>query len=153
MQTPRSLFYLGVLNRQVYAVAGWKAPNSVSRSVERYNPRQNKWQYVTSLDIGLHEHAGDWALWMGRSKHWHFSSFSYPLEYIYIKAVHVHTDMVLIYRTYMMVFVFPPRDPRDPRDPNYWPKMTPLSTYLSSTTLKTLSKVTRKTLTGPRDVI
>ncbi len=46
------------MNGMLYAVGGWTAPDTVTRRVEFYNPVENKWTYVSSLSIGLHEHAG-----------------------------------------------------------------------------------------------
>ena len=58
MVTPRSLFYLGVMDGKLYAVGGWKAPDTVTRRVECYHPGENRWTSVASLSMGLHEHAG-----------------------------------------------------------------------------------------------
>ena len=58
MQTPRSLFYLGTLGGKLYAVGGWRAPDTVTRSVECYHPSENRWTSQASLSMGLHEHAG-----------------------------------------------------------------------------------------------
>ena len=58
MATPRSLFYLGVMDGKIYAVGGWKAPDTVTRRVECYHPGENRWTSVASLSMGLHEHAG-----------------------------------------------------------------------------------------------
>ncbi len=58
MKTARSLFYLGSMGGRLYAVGGWTAPDTVTKRVEFYNPAENTWTYVKSLNIGLHEHAG-----------------------------------------------------------------------------------------------
>ena len=58
MEKPRSLFYMGPLGGALYSVGGWIAPDTVTRSVERYVPTEDTWERVSSLDVGLHEHAG-----------------------------------------------------------------------------------------------
>ena len=58
MSVPRSLFYMGELGGCLYAVCGWTAPNRVTKTVEKYIPRLNMWKSASSLDIGIHEHAG-----------------------------------------------------------------------------------------------
>ena len=59
METPRSLFYLGALGNHLYAVGGWVMPDVVTKSVERYNALEDRWEHVARLEIGLHEHAGN----------------------------------------------------------------------------------------------
>lgn len=58
MSKPRSLFYLGVLGGHIYAVCGWLGPNSVTKSVERYDVLTDSWNDAASVPLGLHEHAG-----------------------------------------------------------------------------------------------
>ena len=58
MKKARSLFYMGCLHGHIYAVCGWTAPDTVTRTTERYIPTTDRWEYVAPLEIGLHEHAG-----------------------------------------------------------------------------------------------
>jgi len=58
MNVPRSLFYLGELNGQLYAIAGWTAVNEDTPTVERYTPSLDSWQRLTNFPLDVHEHAG-----------------------------------------------------------------------------------------------
>ncbi len=58
MREARSLFYAGAIGRKIYAVSGWVKPQSVTRTVEVYDPATDRWRYVYRLDRGVHEHAG-----------------------------------------------------------------------------------------------
>jgi len=58
MNVPRSLFYLGELNGQLYAVAGWMAVNEDTPTVERYMPSLDIWQRLANFPLDVHEHAG-----------------------------------------------------------------------------------------------
>lgn len=57
MNEYRCLFYLGVLNNQLYAVGGinW---TGVLPSVEVYNCDQDVWEKDKDLPYLVHEHAG-----------------------------------------------------------------------------------------------
>jgi len=59
MNIPRSLFFLGELNDQLYAVAGWTAVNEDTSTVERYSPNTDEWQRMSDFPTDVHEHAGD----------------------------------------------------------------------------------------------
>lgn len=59
MNVPRSLFFLGELNDQIYAVAGWTAVNEDTSTVERYSPKTDKWQKISDFPTDVHEHAGE----------------------------------------------------------------------------------------------
>lgn len=58
MNVPRSLFYLGELNGQLYAIAGWTAVNEDTPTVERYTPSLDSWQRLANFPLDVHEHAG-----------------------------------------------------------------------------------------------
>ena len=58
MNVPRSLFYLGELNGQLYAVAGWTAVNEDTPTVEQYVPSLDSWQRLSNFPLDVHEHAG-----------------------------------------------------------------------------------------------
>ena len=58
MHSPRSLFYLAVMDGTLIAVSGWIRPEAVTKSVERYYPAEDRWEMLNSLSLGLHEHAG-----------------------------------------------------------------------------------------------
>jgi len=58
MNVPRSLFYLGELNGQLYAIAGWTAVNEDTPTVERYTPSLDSWQRLKNFLLDVHEHAG-----------------------------------------------------------------------------------------------
>ncbi|KAL8590637.1 hypothetical protein ACOMHN_011073 [Nucella lapillus] len=57
MQEPRSLFYLGAMNGNLYAVGGANNTGELS-TMERYDPYQDKWVYQAPLPSKVHEHAG-----------------------------------------------------------------------------------------------
>lgn len=58
MLVPRSLFYMGVVRKKIYAVCGWLKPERVTTTVEVYDTCTNKWAMCKELKHGPHEHAG-----------------------------------------------------------------------------------------------
>jgi len=62
MLVPRSLFYLGELDGQLYAVAGWTAVNEDTPTVERYTPSLDSWQRMRNFPLDVHEHAGRYVI-------------------------------------------------------------------------------------------
>ena len=58
MHVGRSLFHLGSAGGCLYAVCGWLGPETVTRTVERYDPQTDTWTMCHPLITGPHEHAG-----------------------------------------------------------------------------------------------
>lgn len=58
MQVPRSLFYFGELDGNLYSVTGCTSPNMDTPTVERYSPSENKWKMMNAVPNEVHELAG-----------------------------------------------------------------------------------------------